>query len=251
MRNNPSQEQENRQPLYKKGVLLNSSPADKAIEKGSMYFVKEMNNIINYSIGFLEGVQKGKSLFMNALGEEVIGVLKNYIDSSARVNPAMLKHMYEWNRVGSPSARLFDINYTVSGLGLSIKSTFRQSSTIKSGSKVPFYNKAKIMESGTPVRIAPKNSGVLSFEVNGERVFTKKPVVVDNPGGDVAGKYQEAFDSFFNMYFSQAFLRSSGLQDYLENPLVYKKNLTAGSKQGKAKGVDVGYRWIINAGVVA
>jgi len=214
-------------------------------------FAKELNNVVGYSMGFLEGVHKGKNLFMDSLGKQTIEILKNYIDSSARVNPAMLHHMYEWNQTGSPAARLFDIDYTVSGLGLSIKSTFRQSTTVKEGSRVPFYNKAKIMENGTAVRIKPKNSSVLSFNVDGEQVFTKKPVIVQNPGGNVQGEFESTFDSFFNNYFSQAFLRSSGLQDYLENPVIYKKNIQAGARLGKPKGVDVGYRWIINAGAVA
>jgi hypothetical protein len=214
-------------------------------------FSKELNNVIGYSVGFLEGAHKGKKLFMDSLGKQTIEILKNYIDSSARVNPAMLHHMYEWNRTGSPDARLFDIEYSVSGLGLSVKSTFRQSTTIKQGSRVPFYNKAKIMENGTTVKIKPKNSSVLSFNIDGEQVFTKNPVTVQNPGGNVEREFESTFDSFFNNYFSQAFLRSSGLQNYLENPVIYKKNLQAGSKQGKPKGIDVGYRWIINAGAVA
>ena len=31
-------------------------------------FEKQMNNIINYSFGFLDGVQKGKSVLLNNLG---------------------------------------------------------------------------------------------------------------------------------------------------------------------------------------
>ena len=30
----------------------------------SNQFKKEMNNIVNYSVGFLEGVQKGKTVFL-------------------------------------------------------------------------------------------------------------------------------------------------------------------------------------------
>jgi hypothetical protein len=56
---------------------------------------------------------------------------------------------------------------------------------------------------------------------------------------------------FFNRYFSQAFLRVSGVAQYLENPRAYKKNIQAGKRVGRSKGVSTGYRWIANAGVGA
>jgi len=74
-----------------------------------------------------------------------------------------LHHVYEWYQTGSPAARLFDINYISNQIGLSFNSTFRQSVSIKSGSKVPFYNKAQIIENGIPVTIRPVSSEVLSF----------------------------------------------------------------------------------------
>ena len=109
-------------------------------------FMNDMVNIIEYSIGFLDGIQSGKKVFLDNLGREVIDLLKEYIDSNARVNPQALHHIYEWYSTGSPNARLFDIDYSVSGIGLSFKSSFRQSTSIQDGSNTPFYNKAYIME---------------------------------------------------------------------------------------------------------
>jgi hypothetical protein len=211
--------------------------------------MKSLNNIIDYSVGFLDGIQKGKQVFLKNLGKDVTEFLKEYIDASARVNPSRLHHIYEWYQTGSPNARLFDIDYTVSNLGLSFKSTFSQSRTIKNGSRVPFYDKAKIMEEGIPVTIVPVEAKVLSFEVDGEQVFTKGPVTVDNPGGDTQGGFESVFDQFFSQYFTQAFLRKSGALSELENAQVYKNNFAAGSKQGKRKGIETGYRWIANAKV--
>ena len=215
-------------------------------------FMKDMNNIINYSIGFLEGAKSGKQAFLNSLGQGTVEALKQYVDSMARVDPQMLHHVYEWDQVGSPKARLFDINYTVSNLGLSIRSSFRQSTSVKNGSNVPFYDKARIMEQGIPVVIRPVRARVLVFDDNGEEVFTKAPVTVRNPGGDAAqGGFQRAFDSFINQYFTQAFLNSSGIINYLKSPTVYSKNLRAGKSMGKSKGYETGYRWIANAGVIS
>ena len=215
-------------------------------------FKKDMKNIIDYSIGFLDGVKKGKTDFLKIIGLETVELMKEYIDSSARVNPGILHHVYEWDQTGSPNARLFDINYTVSGLGLSFKSTFSQSRSIKSGSRVPFYDKARIMEAGIPVVIRPRQAQVLAFNDNGEEVFTQGPVKISNPGGDnVQGGFEKTFDEFFNRFFTQAFLRVSGVAKYLENPVAYKKNLPTGKRAGRSKGVETGYRWIANAGVGA
>lgn len=213
-------------------------------------FNKEMNNIVQYAFGFLDGVQKGKKVFLQNLGVGTIQAMAQYVDVSARGNPAALHHVYEWSQTGSPSARLFDINYTVSNLGLSINSTFRQSRTVKQDSHTPFYNKAKIMEEGIPVTIKPKRSSVLVFTEEGETVFTKSPIVVRNPGGDrVQGSFERTMDEFILRYFKQSFLRASGIYNYINKPTVFKKNIKAGSKVGKSKGVETGFKWIANAKV--
>jgi len=218
----------------------------------SKKFKKEMNNIINYSFGFLDGVQKGKTPFLRSLGVNTVEIMKQFVDSNARVNPEMLHHIYEWNRTGSPGARLYDISFTTSNIGLSFKSSFRQSESIQNGSKTPFYDKARIIENGISVLIKPKTSEVLAFEEDGEMVFTKKPIRVENPGGTEAqGGFERTLDLFFDKYFSQSFLRTSGVAQYLENPEVYKKNLRAGKARGRSKGVSVGYVWVANAGVGA
>ena len=213
-------------------------------------FNKEMNNIVQYAFGFLDGVQKGKKVFLQNLGVGTIQAMAQYVDVSARGNPAALHHVYEWSQTGSPSARLFDINYTVSNLGLSINSTFRQSRTVKQDSHTPFYNKAKIMEEGIPVTIKPKKSSVLVFTEEGETVFTKSPIVVRNPGGDrVQGSFERTMDEFILRYFKQSFLRASGIYNYINKPTVFKKNIKAGSRVGKSKGVETGFKWIANAKV--
>jgi hypothetical protein len=211
-------------------------------------FEKDLLNITNYSLGFLEGAQKGKKVFLDNLGRGVIFALGEYIDVEARANSSALHHVYEWYRTGSPEARLFDINYTVSNLGLSIGSTFRQSTSVQADTNTPFYNKARIMEDGIPVFIKPKKNSVIRFYSGGETVFTSKPITVRNPGGtEVEGSFERIFDEFMRRYFTQAFLRASGVSDYISNPTIYKKNLPAGAKQGRPKGVATGYKWITNA----
>lgn len=210
-------------------------------------FAKTMNNVIEYSNGFLDGVEKGKKIFLDRLGQSVIFAMEQYVDVEARSNPEALHHVYEWYQVGSPNARLFDLNYTVSRLGLSINSNFRQSQSLSEDGTVPFYNKASIMENGIPVLIKPKRTA-LKFEGGNGEVFTKKPVTVRNPGGDeVQGSFEKTVDIFIVSYFKQSFIKASGLYDYINRPTLFKKNIKAGAKMGRSKGVQTGFKWIANA----
>lgn len=211
-------------------------------------FKREMQSIIDYSIGFVEGAQKGKAELLKTIGEKTKIILEEFIDANARTSPDVLHHIYEWHRVGSPDARLFDLEYTTAGGGLTFRSTFRQSTSIKNGSTVPFYDKARIMEQGIPVRIAPRRSDVLAFDDNGEQVFTKKPVTVENPGGSTQGGFENVVNMFFNSYWKQSFLEASGVAEILRNPVQFKQNLPRAKQGGRAKGFDVGYRWITARG---
>jgi hypothetical protein len=167
-------------------------------------FKKQMNNIVKYTEGFIEGAEKGKRVFLKKLGSAVKEVLENFIDSNARVSSESLHHVYEWYQAGNPDARLFEISYTVSNKGLSMKSSFSQSTSIANGSTEPFYDKAKVMESGASVLIKPKKAEFLRFEKDGEVVFTKNPISVPSPGGSgTTGGFEKTIDSFFQNYFKQ------------------------------------------------
>jgi len=216
-------------------------------------FDREMKNIFDYSLGFFEGIEAGKEKFLENVAVGTIDYMKQFVDSMARVSPEILHHVYEWSMAGSPDARLFDLNYSVSsGGGISISSTFRQSVSVKRGSNVPFYDKARIMEYGIPVRIEPSKSKVLVFEEDGQTVFTQKPISIPSPGGEATtGSLERTLDIFIKQYFSQSFLSASGIMDRIQDVSVYKKNLSSGAKQGRARGKQIGYSWIVKAGVIS
>jgi hypothetical protein len=175
--------------------------------------------------------------------------VKNFIDLQARVDPQSLHHVYEWYQTGMETGRLFDIQYTTNGKGLSVNGTLRQSQSVANGSNTPFYDKAKIMEAGIPVRIIPKRNGVLVFDDNGETVFTKSPVEISRPGGSsVQGSFEKVFNDFFDSYFSQSFLSSTGLSKYIENPRAFSDNFARAKTSGKSLGTEIGYNWIVKAG---
>ena len=217
----------------------------------SRQFQKEINNIVNYSTGFLEGVQMGKTELYMSLAPKISEMASQFVDANAKMSPELLHHIYEWEKVGSPAARLFDIDYVISGAGITFTSSLKQSSSIKQGSNVPFYNKATIMEQGVGVTITPKRSSVLRFEIDGQEVYTSREVRVENPGGQTQGQFDKVINNFFGVYFRQSFLNSSGLLQYFKSPKVYNKNISSAKRGGRSLGVKTGYQWVANAGRIA
>jgi hypothetical protein len=217
----------------------------------SKQFQKEINNIMKYSTGFLEGVERGKSAFYMGLAPKIAELASQFVDVNAKMSPELLHHIYEWEKVGSPEARLFNLDYKISNIGITFTSSLKQSTSIKNGSNVPFYNKAKIMEEGIAVTIKPKRANVLRFEVDGQEVYTSKEVTVDSPGGQTKGQFENVLNNFFGVYFKQSFLNSSGLLQYFKTPQVYKKNLSSAKRSGRALGLKTGYQWVANAGRLA
>lgn len=212
---------------------------------------KDFINIIGYSEGFLKGVEFGKKDFLKNLGTSLLETAYAFIDSNAKVDPSRLHHVYEWYRIGSPEARLYDISFASDDSKIKFRSTFKKSQSMQDGSNVPFWNKAMIMENGTPVTIKPRGQNPLVFEDGGDTVFTKAPVTLENPGGvNVQGSYKEVFDLFFNKYFTQSFLISSGIIKYIEYPKDFKVGLAGAKSGGSSKGFSTGYKWISKAGTL-
>jgi hypothetical protein len=208
-------------------------------------FTKDMKNITEYMIGFLDGAKAGKPNLLKNLGVVIKEILENFIDSNAKVDPESLSHVYEWYQSGSSDARLFDIIYVPSTRGLSFGFTLRQSTSIKDGSSVPFYDKARIMEEGIPVTIKPVNRQALKFDINGESIFSSKPITVNNPGGDLAqGGLKNTFTQFFTQYVSQSLMDVSGLRQHFESAMEFKQNFSSSKSGGKSLGYQVGLRWI-------
>lgn len=210
-------------------------------------FRKQMDNLVEYTEGFFEGVQRGKKNFLQQLAESIKEMLENFIDVNARVNPESLHHVYEWYQAGNSDARLFEISYVVKDSEISLSSSFSQSQSIASGSKEPFYNKAAVMESGASITIRPKRADFLKFETAGDTVFTPNQVFVRSPGGpETAGGFKKTHDSFFTNYFNQSFIQFSGMRQAFSDMSMYSKNLGAGLQGGRPVGVSTGYRWITN-----
>ena len=204
-------------------------------------FNKVMQRAADYTSGYLNGFLRGKPIVAGKIANMVETMLGKYIDTQARANPGSLHHVYEWGAVGSD--RLFNIRASVGGPGVVISSSFSQSSSVSPTSDVPFYNKAEIMEAGTPITIDPAPGSVLVFMDGGEEVIISSSVTVDQPGGPgVAGSFERTFDNFFKAYFSQSVLQAIGFYSVLSNPRTFTLSGGYGAGQADAE------RWLLSLG---
>ena len=90
-----------------------------------------------------------------------------------------------------------------------------------------------------------KKSRVDSFILR-KREFKALDKIIEHKKMDVR-IFEKTVDEFILRYFKQSFLRASGIYDYIKKPTLYKKNIKAGSKLGRSKGLDTGFKWIANA----
>lgn len=209
---------------------------------------KKLNNVVQYSNGFFEGVEMERIQFNRILGGYTAESLGYYIDSKARSNPKAFHHIYEWNQVGNKDSRLFSFNVNATKSNISFLGKFLPSKSVSENSSQPFTDKANIMENKIAITIEPKNSDVLVFEDDGELVFTTNFVYIANPGGDeVAGSFGAVVDEFFSAYFTNSVL-APVVKD-LENIREFTNKFSQGAKSGRSVGVSAGRKYMTIKGV--
>jgi hypothetical protein len=212
-------------------------------------FEKQMRNAMSYAEGFFDGVDVSHTLFNNELAQVIKQACGKYIDSSARIDPTSLHHVYEWGAVGDPGGRLFDITALADNMFIRFTFDFRDSNVNSPGSATPFAKKAEIMESGMSVVVAPKNSDTLVFEGDdGEMVFTQEEITIENPGGpNTTGSFERVVREFFYVYLKQGLLKS------LLKDLDTADEFTDGFKNGTGygRGMIQGKRYLtVDGGVM-
>jgi hypothetical protein len=194
---------------------------------------EKIRNITQYTYGFEKGIQENRRNFNLQLGKYSLDILNKYIDSKARMSPDTLHHVYEWGQVGSPEARLFQIETSATQASIIFYGKFLPSKSVSDTSDQPFINKAEIMENGISIEISPRSSNVLAFESEGETVFTTDSIYIANPGGDeVAGAFGNVVEEFFESYYTNIVLSQSGMLKKLSNPIEYSAGFSAGASGG-------------------
>lgn len=185
--------------------------------------VAQISAAIYYQATVASKITKNKafqSKFQSTLFNQIKKDFGNYVDSQARTNPKSLHHMYEWKKIGTPSARLFDLKVVgTDGLSFKITSEFKPSKSMVptnfGKSRHVFTNKASVMEAGNPITIRPKNAERLVFEIDGLVVRMPKgaPVTVKRPGGGKAtGRFQIAYAQFFTGNLVNLSIKNSKFQ---------------------------------------
>jgi hypothetical protein len=208
--------------------------------------VAQVSALFYYQANVLAKLEKDKGfhrLFKKTLFDQINKEFGEYIDAKARIQPKSLHHVYEWNRAGRPTARLFKLT-SAEGLGLSFKINYEfklskspvPSKNKKQKRKYIFANKASVMEKGMPIVIRPQSAERLVFEMNGMTVFMPKgaSVMVKNPGGSAA---RNQFDLAYSRYFSgplvSSAIKNSGFQQIFGTKITKALSAPASIKKVK------------------
>lgn len=163
-----------------------------------------------------------KNLFKNTIFNQIEKDFGQYVDAQARTKPNSLHHVYEWNKVGNPTARLFKLNLIdMGGLSFRVGREFKMSKSSvpsknkKQKKKYVFENKASIIEEGMPIVIRPNSAQRLVFELDDRTVFMPKgtSVTVKRPGGKSAtNQFSLSFGRFFGGQLVNSSIKASGFQ---------------------------------------
>ena len=165
-----------------------------------------------------------------------------YVDAKSLTNPKSLHHVYEWNKVGQPPARLWNIKKSKgSSESFKISYYFNLSKTVApidpilkkpgpSGKFVSksavFKNKAIVMEAGNAVVVKRKTAKYLAipaknFNGSGSSrgiVFSRGPVTVRSPGGGLTtASFNKTFIGWFGSGLATKYLKSAGIYKSLED----------------------------------
>jgi len=209
-------------------LMVNPNKTNKNLVDSS---VAQISAAIYYKASVISQLTSNKS-FQQKFREVIYGQIEkdfgDFIDSQARTKPKSLHHVYEWNKTGSPEARLFTLkSFEDNALSFKIGYDFKLSkSNVPSPAKFKKYkfaNKAFIMENGIPVTIAPKAAERLVFEVNGYTVFMPKgrSITVSKPGGGAAThQFRMAYSRFFRGNLVGDSIRRSGFQQLFNSKML-------------------------------
>lgn len=212
--------------------------------------MKMLNNIVDYSNGFIKETKAQERTVASRLADTSIDAFYDYLDVLARTNPGMLHHVYEWGAVGNPDARLVELKKRLAGKSVNIDSEFITSSSIPEGATEPFYEKAEIMEEGIPITVQAVQAKAMFIQYQGEEFFTAGPIVIENPGGEgVRGSFVEAFEEFYNTYFERVYLKSIRYYEHFENPKGFSSNFGSAAKSSNAASIGrtTALKWVLSA----
>ena len=175
-----------------------------------------------------------QNLYVNPVNKQKINrgaalLIKNYfneyIDSRARQNPSAYHHVYEFDKTGNSSARLFNAVISNTGDGSAVINYSFTPAKEPNREGFPFPNKAEIMEAGQTVIVTPKRARYLRYELEDGRFVTLEKSVIRNPGGaEVKGSFQSTFQTFMSTQANTLLVRL-GFFKRIEQAMINKRRL--------------------------
>ena len=174
------------------------------------------------------------NLYINPVNQQKINrgaafLIKNYfdqyMDAKARQNPKAYHHVYEFNQTGQSSARLFKANISNTPDGSAIISYNFTSAKVPNDYGYAFPDKAEVMEKNDPIVILPKKKEYLKYILENGQFVTSKKSIVENPGGkEVANSFETTFGSFMATQ-PGIILQKFRFFNMIENSIIQKRKM--------------------------
>ncbi|QMP84186.1 hypothetical protein HUN41_00057 [Streptomyces phage Coruscant] len=166
---------------------------------------------------------------LNYAHSELSKKFDSYMAAVAPASPKSFHHVYEWNAIGIPQAQLWTNVLRGRGNNRYASFEFRASTRpvpVHQGEKKQFRQvhrfvyKAMIMEYNIAVTVKRKRAKMLAFPgSNGKIVFTKGPIVIENPGGQATtGAFTAAWAEWWTGAGANQVFNDS-INDTLQNDL--------------------------------
>jgi len=93
--------------------------------------VAQVSALLYYQANVLAKLEQNKGfqkLFKTTIFNQIEKEFGEYVDAKARISPRSLHHVYEWNRTGKPTSRLFKLTSTnAPGLAFKVNYEFKLS----------------------------------------------------------------------------------------------------------------------------
>lgn len=225
------------------------------------------NFVTGYLKGLSEEIRTDQHMgpVLKYVHAELAQAFDDYMTAVSTADPSRFHHVYEWNQVGNPRAKLWKNVLRGTGGNRTATWTWRASKTIvpvtqeaqDAGVKAihVFVWKAPVMEYATDITITPKRgqglayfTGPTSEDGRWKLNFTKSPIDVRNPGGSrVKGAFTAAFLEWWSdsggagAEFSST-IRRVLEQDFSRMPDSFRQGTRVRTKKFSLTGEEAGHR---------
>lgn len=189
-------------------------------------FTKTVQQVAKYYTDVVSTLNAAIPIINRGIANDVVSTAYQYFDSMAASGNG-IEHMYEFGHAGDPSMRLYRITQQAGAAGTVLSYEFIEARVPTPDSDKVFRDKARIMEQGVSVTIRPVDATILAFNVGGEDVFTRGPVIT-TPGKNVAGNFSNMFNDYMQYVAPNTIRRSVNKINRFYNVKASSSTLTGG-----------------------